>query len=103
MRLEKRIRVLEAKMSSGSVTLHFTDGTNREFHGRRNLLLDLFVAACGGADMTPAQAEQLDLIRHSVAAQEPGGARMTELIQCFLHGSVEERGIASREGPGRIG
>lgn len=95
MRLEKRIRALEARVFSDPVTLHFADGSKREIHGPRNFLLDLFVGACRGADITPAQAEQLDLIRHSVAAQEPRGAHMTELIRCFLHGSVEKPGWPS--------
>jgi hypothetical protein len=90
MRLEKRIRALESKMHSDPVILYFADGSKREIHGPRNFLLHLFVGACGGADITPAQAEQLDLIRDSVAAQEPGGARLTEIIRCFLLGPAEE-------------
>lgn len=78
MRLEKRIRALEAKMFSDPVLLFFPDGSKREIHGRRNFLLDLFVGACGGADITPARAAQLDLVHRSVDATEPGGGRMTE-------------------------
>jgi hypothetical protein len=93
MRLEKRIRALEARFLADPVILYFADGSKREIHGPRNFLLDLFVGACGGADITPAQAEQLDLVRRSVDAKEPGGGRMTELIRCFLHGP---------EGPGSV-
>jgi hypothetical protein len=35
--------------------------------------------------------EQLDLIRKSVGAQEPGGAHMTDLLRCFLNGPAEEQ------------
>jgi hypothetical protein len=92
MKFERRLRALESKMLADPVILYLPDGSKRGIHGPRNFLLDLFVGACGGADITPAQAAQLDLIRQSVAAQEPSGARMTELIRCFLHGPVEESG-----------
>ena len=71
-------------MISDPVILHFADGTTKEIRGRGHFLLDLFCAACGGADLNPVQAAQLDLIRESVAAKEPGGGRMTELIQSLL-------------------
>jgi hypothetical protein len=90
MRLEKRIRALESKMLAVPVTLNFADGSKGEIHGPRNFLLNLFVRACGGADITPAQAEQLGLVRRSTAAEEPSGGRMTELIRCFLQGPVGE-------------
>jgi hypothetical protein len=86
MKFDRRIRALERRFLADPLTLYFADGSKREIHGPRNFVLDLFVGACGGADITPAQAEQLDLIRQSVAAQEPGGARMTEIVRCFLHG-----------------
>ena len=90
MRLEKRIRALEARFTKDPVVLFFADGSTREIRGHGNFLLDLFVGACGGADIRPAQAEQLDLVRRSVAAQEPSGGRMVELIRGFLHGPAEE-------------
>jgi hypothetical protein len=90
MRLEKRIRALEARMLADSVILYFADGSKREICGRADYLLRLFCDACYGGDLSPGQAAELDLIRHSVAAQEPGGARMTEIIRCFLHGPAEE-------------
>jgi hypothetical protein len=92
MRLEKRIRALEAKMHSDPVILYFADGTTREICGRADFLLRLFYAACGEGDLSPAQAEAVDLIRRSVDAQEPGGARITELHRCFLHGPAQESG-----------
>jgi len=90
MRLEKRLRALEAKMLANPVILYFADGSKQVIHGPRNFLLDLFVGACGGAEITAAQATHLDLIRQSTHAREPGGARMTELIRIFLHGQAGE-------------
>ena len=92
MRLEKRIRALEAAMLSDPAILYFADGSSREIHGARNFLLELLVRACGGADIPPAQAAQLDLIRQSVDAKEPGGGRMIELVRCALHGPALESG-----------
>jgi hypothetical protein len=96
VRLEKRIRTLEARMLSDPVILFFRDGSMGEIHGPPNFLLDLLVRACGGADLTPAQSAQLDLIRQSAYAQEPGGARMTELIRCFLHSPAEQNKLAAQ-------
>jgi hypothetical protein len=73
MRLEKRIRALEARFLADPVMLFSADGSNQEIRGPRNFLLDLLVRACGGADVTPAHAAHLDLIRESVTAEEPGG------------------------------
>jgi hypothetical protein len=91
-RLEKRIRALEARLITDPVVLYFADGTTREICGRGNFLLRLFESACGGADLTTDQAEQLDLIRRSVAAREPGGGHMIELVRCAPHAQAEERG-----------
>ena len=90
MRLEKRIRALEARLITDAVVLYFAGGSTRELRGRGDFLLRLFHGACGGVDLSPGQAEQLDLIRQSVGAQEPGGARMTEVLRCLLHASAEE-------------
>lgn len=86
MRLEKRIRALEARMLADPVILFSADGSKQEIHGPRNFLLDLLVRACGGAEIKPMQTAQLDLIRESVDAREPGGARMIELIRCCMYG-----------------
>lgn len=89
MKFEKRLRALEAKMLTEPVTLHFADGTTTELHGEHDLLLHLFCASCSGADLDSRDARQLDLIRRCVAAEEPGGGRMVELIQGVLHGSAQ--------------
>lgn len=95
MRLEKRIRALEARLIKDPVILHFADGSTHEIRGHGDFLLGLFVGVCGGADLAPWQAEQLELIRQSVYAEEPGGARMTELLRCFLQ--LPADGISSPE------
>jgi hypothetical protein len=92
MRLERRIRALEARMIGNPVVLRFADGSMREIRGRGGFLLSLFQGAIGGTDLSPTQAEQLDLIRRSVSAQEPGGGHMVELMQALLNGPAEEIG-----------
>ncbi|MGA2144102.1 MAG: hypothetical protein ABSH49_03975 [Bryobacteraceae bacterium] len=90
MKFEKRIRALEARFLGDPVILYFADGSTREICGRGDYLLDLLAGACGGADLSPSQAEQLELIRESVAAQEPGGGHMIELLR-IVPGQAEER------------
>ena len=90
MRFERRVRALESKMLADPVILYLPDGTTRQICGRSDFLLRLFYAACGGADLSPVQAAAVDLIRRSVAAQEPGGGRMIELVRCALHTPGEE-------------
>jgi hypothetical protein len=90
MRLEKRIRALEARLIADPLVLCFADGSTRELGGRGDFVMGLFHKACGGVDISPGQAAKLDLIRKSVSAQEPGGAHMVELLRCLLNGPVEE-------------
>lgn len=84
MRFEKRIRALEARMITDPLILHFADGSTRAICGQGDFLLRLFKGVFGRADLSPSQAAQLDLIRQSVHAHEPGGGRMIELLRCFL-------------------
>jgi hypothetical protein len=84
MRLEKRIQALESKMLSNPVILHFADGSMTTLSGRRYFLLDLFSGVCGG-HLNPDQRAQLDLIRRSVFAEEPGRGRMVEVIQSLMN------------------
>jgi len=88
MRFEKRIHALESEMLSNPVVLHFADGTTRLLTGRRYFLVDLFARA-SSADLGPIEAEQLDLIRQCVAAEEPGGGRLIEAMQA-LQGPLDE-------------
>lgn len=92
MKLEKRLRALERRMLSDPVVLFFEDGTTRELSGPKGFLLHLFCDTCRGAGLTPGQAEQLDLIRRSVTAREPGGGHMIEVVRCALNAPTEERG-----------
>lgn len=82
MKLEKRVKALEARLLADSVLLHFADGSTRLIMGRRYFLLDLF--ARESVDLSPTEAAQLDLIRRCVAAEEPGGARLVELMQSVM-------------------
>jgi hypothetical protein len=84
MRIEKRVRALETRWIASPVTLHFADGSTRELRGPRNFLAGLFAAAYQGANRTALQAEQLELIRRAVYADEPGGGHMVELVQVML-------------------
>ena len=87
MKLEKRIEALESKLLSAPVKLHFADGSTRFLYGPRDFMLDLIARA--SSDLTPTQVEQLDLIRRCTSAEEPGGARLVELIQS-MDGPTEE-------------
>jgi hypothetical protein len=93
MKFEKRLRALEARMMTDPLILHFADGSTREICGQGDFLLRLFKGVFGRADLSPSQAAQLDLIRQSVYAQEPGCGRMTELLRCFLD-AREQSGLA---------
>ncbi|HEY7334133.1 MAG TPA: hypothetical protein VH639_04555 [Bryobacteraceae bacterium] len=87
MKLEKRLRALEARMLSEPVILRFADGSTRELCGPRGFLLHLFVES-SSEDLTPEQTSQLDLIRASVAAGEPGGGHIIDLLRA-LSGKVD--------------
>ena len=89
MRVEKRVRALEARYIKDPVVLYFADGSTTEICGHGDFLLRLLADTCSGGELKPEQAKQLDLVRRSVGAQEPGGARMIEVLRCFLEGPVE--------------
>ena len=46
--------------------------------------------AARGANISPEHAAQLDLIRRSTSAIEPGGGRLVELIRYCMLGPGEE-------------
>jgi len=92
MRLEQRIRALEARFHADPVILYFADGSTKEICGRADYLLRLFCAACYGGELSPRHAAELDLIRNSVGEGGASCAHMTQLIRCFLRGPVEEPG-----------
>jgi|HubBroStandDraft_1064217.scaffolds.fasta_scaffold56362_2 hypothetical protein len=91
MNLEKRLRALEAKLSMRSVVLHFADGSRRELHGPGDFVPRLFQGVFG-ADLSPAHAAQLDLIRQCVGSEEEGGGHMIELLHCLLHARADTGG-----------
>jgi hypothetical protein len=92
MKVEKRLRALEARLLSDPVTLYLADGTMQILYGPKDFLLNLVADACRRTDFAPGQTAQLELIRRSVAAQEPGGARLVEVMRCLLDGPVEQCG-----------
>lgn len=97
MKVEKRLRVLENRLLSDPVTLYLADGTMQKLYGPKDFMLNLVADAWRGTDLGPGQAAQMDLIRQSVAAREPGGGRMVELLRCMLNGPAEGRGNPLRE------
>jgi hypothetical protein len=97
VRIEKRVRALEARFIKDPVVLYFADGSKREIRGHGDFLLNLVADACRGTELGPGQAAQMDLIRQSVAAQESGGGHMVEVLRCLLDGPAEGRGNPLRE------
>jgi hypothetical protein len=72
--------------------LHFADGSTQELRGPPYFLLDS-LHAVGRADISASQAAQLEAVRKSLWAEEPGGGRLTEVIR-ILPESVENAEIA---------
>jgi len=89
VRVERRVRALEARYIKDPVVLYFADGSTAEICGHGDFLLRLLADTCSGGELNPEQAKQLDLVRRSVGAREPGGGRLTEVLRCFLEGPVE--------------
>jgi hypothetical protein len=87
-------------MISDPVIQHFADGSTQELRGPRYFLLDL-LHAVGRADISASQAAQLDAVRRSLWAEEPGGGRLTELIRILPESAenaeIAEGGPASEE------
>jgi hypothetical protein len=88
MTVQKRLEALEAGPITEPTLLLMADGSIASISGRGDDLLRLFDAAVAGDSVNPVQAQQLDLIRHSTASREAGGAHLTDLIRCFLLGPV---------------
>ena len=84
MRVEERIRALESRMVMNPVVLYFSDGSTRNISGPGDFLLSLLLGALAGVNLSPTQSAQLDLIRQSVAALEPGRGHMVELLKSLL-------------------
>jgi len=85
-------------MITDPVTIHLADGSTRLLCGPGDFLLRLFPGVFGRANLSPGQAAQLDLIRQSVGSKEPGGGRLVELLQCFLHAQADARDNVAQGG-----
>lgn len=97
MRLEKRLRALEARLISSPVMLYFADGSTRALCGGSDLLVRQLQTVCRGADLTPGQSAELALIDECVRSEEPGGGRMVELLRCLLHARADARRCVAPE------
>jgi hypothetical protein len=96
MRLDARLRKLEARVRLEPIVLYFADGSMREICGPGDYLLDLFAGAIGGADLSAREAEHVDLILRCAHAEEPGGARMVEVMKALMDGPVVPNGAGAR-------
>jgi len=97
VRVERRIRALETRYIKDPVVLYFADGSTAEVCGHGDFLLRLLVDICSGGELRPEQAKLLDLVRRSVGALEPCGARMIEVLH-LLEGPVETQDSALVDG-----
>jgi hypothetical protein len=88
--LRRRLAALEKRLISEPTLLMMPDGSTARIPGRGEYLLKLFVVATRGANISPEQATELDLIRLSTTAIEPSGGRLVELIRCCLLGPGKE-------------
>lgn len=90
MNLRRRLAALEKRLISEPTLLMMPDGRTASIPGRSDYLLQLLAVAARGANISPEQAADLDLIRRSTDAKEPGGGHMVELIRCCLLGPGKE-------------
>jgi hypothetical protein len=90
LNLEKRIATLESRMRPDSVILHFADGSTKEIHGPRGFLVKLFAGLSGGA-LDPQQAEQFELVRRCIRAEEPGGGRLIAMLKALMPAPADGR------------
>jgi len=88
--LRRRLAALERRLISEPTLLIMPDGSTASIPGRGDYLLTLLAVAAGGANISPEQAAQLDLIRRSNSAIEPSGGRLVELVRCCLLGPGNE-------------
>jgi hypothetical protein len=87
--LRRRIAALERRLITEATLLIMPDGRTASIPGRSDLL-NLLVVAARGENISPEHAAQLDLIRRSVDAKEPGGGRLVEVIRCCLLAPAKE-------------
>jgi hypothetical protein len=87
--LLRRLAALERQLISEPVLLTMPDGQTATIPGHGIYLVKLLSDAVRGINISAEQAAELDLIRRSTDAIEPGGGRLVELIRLFLHGPAE--------------
>jgi len=90
MNLRRRLAALEKRLISEPTLLMMPDGSTARIPGRGEYLLKLLVVAARGVNISPEHAAQLDLIRRSTDAIEPGGGRLIEVIRCCVLGPGKE-------------
>jgi hypothetical protein len=88
--LRRRLAALERRLISEPTRLVMPNGTTATIPGHGIYLVKLFESAVSGTSISAEQAAELDLIRRSTGAIEPGGGRIVELIRCFLLGPAKE-------------
>jgi hypothetical protein len=96
MRIERRLKALEERMLSVLVILTSPTVT-KEICGACDFLRARF-ATYRGAELGPVQTAQLDLIRKSVRAGEPGGGRTIEPLGVFLDSLLAGPRLGHRDG-----
>jgi hypothetical protein len=90
--LRRRLAALERRLIIEPTLLEMPDGKTARITGRSDSLLQLLVVASGGANISPEQAAQLDLIRRSTSAIQSDGGRLIEVIRCCLLGPHDGAG-----------
>lgn len=83
-RFEQRIRVLEARLSSEATILYLPEGRVLRICSRDDYVRRLFAGAFHAADVPPALAADLELIRSAVTIREPDGNRL-DLLRAVLN------------------
>jgi hypothetical protein len=89
MNLRGRIAALERLLISEPVLLTMPGGQTATIRGHGIYLVKLLSDAVRGTNISAEQAAELDLIRKSTDAVEPGGGRIVELIRIFMNGPAE--------------
>ena len=85
MNLQRRLDLLEKRLTSGSIILFMPDGRTETLRGGRYYSLDLFARACNG-ERTP----EMELVAQSIGSIEPGGAHLLDLVRGVLNRVPDE-------------
>jgi len=95
--LLRRLAALERQLISEPVLLTMPDGQTATIPGHGIYLVKLLSDAVRGINISAEQAAELDLIRRSTDAIEPGGGRLVELIgsSCMVRRRPHESGLAT--------